>query len=126
MVDPSSLPTSSVVANGVAAATGDGSTTAPAWSPVGLITTDRDLRRLAQRLLPPDAFGHETWVGALADGAGVVRWADGRRHRAARLLWHLRTGQAPSGRLVRWCDRPLCVAPAHHLDIADRRAAEAE
>jgi integrase len=56
---------------------------------------------------------HQLWAGATSKGLGIFK-LDGRPEKAPRVAWLLAYGSRPTGALKRLCDRPGCVAPAHH------------
>lgn len=61
------------------------------------------------------ATGCHHWLGTVdKDGYPLVKW-NGKTHRALRLLWLFRTGQAPPARvmIMHKCDNPACVNQDH-------------
>ncbi len=63
--------------------------------------------------------GHLKWTGTNSEGSLKFRW-QGRDHSATAIAFRIRTGRDPVGRARTSCDLPLCVAPAHVSDQAER------
>lgn len=71
----------------------------------------------AQLTGPADEHGHVDWLGGTATTVGGACYSPNR------LTWAATRGTPPVGSVVRYCDRPQCVA--HIEDRAEREARKA-
>jgi hypothetical protein len=85
---------------------------------------DQERTRVAERFAAKVQTDgdHQLWAGATSKGLGIFK-LDGRPEKAPRVAWLLAHGNLPTGTLKRLCDRPGCVAPAHHEERLPTAAA---
>jgi hypothetical protein len=85
------------------------------------LTVPRTLEQAWEARVQPVDGGHLIWTSSLgADGLPDLWWRR-KSYEPTRIAFRIRTGRDPQGSARRNCDTPLCVAPEHVDDTAERQ-----